>query len=304
MRLSTAVRDFVTSTRLRLAPATTDSYEKNLNAFVAYAQSVTQDSVLSFTSDLITDYLTRGSAKNLAMATLAARRAALAELARWGTKKRLWATNPIEDVPMIRRPRSLPRPFTPEERARLMALPLTGQDRVLRALLYYTGLRVSPICALRIEDFSAEARTLRTVGKGTKTHFIQLPREVVELLTEWIDASTALHRHAPLLERAGSTRHVTIRMVEHKTTRWGRDAGVEHCTPHRFRHTYATMLLERGADLRSIQRLMAHEDISTTAIYTQVTDQRLHEAVDLLSDEPVAFPQDFPQVDRPRTPPE
>ena len=157
------------------------------------------DTILAFTPELVRTYFHRLSAKGLTMATLHRRRAALSEFAKWGVDQRLWATNPMAGAPQIKKPEYVPRPFMPEERTRLLALELPLAERLVRALLYYTGLRVSPICGIRIGDISTQPMTLgdgltwpgsiRTVGKGNKTHVVPLHPDLRELVVSYILAN-------------------------------------------------------------------------------------------------------------------
>ena len=293
MRLTTAVSQFLDATRFRLADATRIGYGRDLQHFIGWALAKAPDSVLVFTAKLIEDYLVECSKRNLHMATLGRRRSALGEFARWGHERRLFADNPILGVPRVRRPKTLPKPFTAEERSRLLALPLRGKERVLRSILYYSGFRVSEALAIRVGDFAGEVRTLRTRGKGDKERSVPVPPELASILRTWIAEETDRHPQTFLFAKGdGSGKHLDTDTAEYFCKKWGRLAEVERCTPHRFRHDYATRLLERGADIRSIQKLMGHESIQTTADYLEVVDAKLRDVVALLSDvSPSRFPE-------------
>jgi integrase/recombinase XerD len=287
MKLSSAVDRFIESKRYELSETTLVRYRSDLKILVALATVEAQDSVFAFTPDLVKVYFARLSAKGLEMATLHRRRAALSEFAKWGLEQRLWATSPMAGAPLIKKPDYVPRPFSPEARAKLVALALEADERLLRALLYYTGLRVSPICGIRIGHLSTQPITLgdgliwpgsiRTVGKGAKTHVVPMHPDLREIIVAYIlerhpdmDAKSFLLSH----RRAGQLAPWTRKMVERRTRLWGERAGVLDCTPHRFRHTFGTMLLEAGVDIRVIQRLLAHADLSTTMLYTKVADSQ------------------------------
>lgn len=154
MRLSKAVELFVSETRVAKSPATATAYESDLRLLVSLSTVDAADTVFAFTPELVWAYFFRLSSKNRSMGTLHRRRASLNEFARWGLGRGLWASNPMVDAPKIKRPKYLPRPFDNDERDRLMALELPPIETVMRALLYYTGLRVSPVCGLRIADVS------------------------------------------------------------------------------------------------------------------------------------------------------
>lgn len=288
MKLSTAVDQFLAEARLRLAPQTVISYGSDLRLLVSLAEVDAADSVIAFTANLAVTYLTRLSKKGLMMSTLHRRRSALNEFAKWGVKRRLWAMNPMDDAPKIKRPKNLPRPFMPDERERLMALTLEPVERLIRALLYYTGLRVTPICGVRIGDLSFSPvalpnglempGTIRTVGKGSKPSVKPMVPELAEIVLNFTLTRTDLQPRSFLLAQK-TGRPFTRKMIERRTRQWGQLADVLDCSPHRFRHTFATTLLERGTDIRLIQVLLDHEDLATTALYTKVVDAQAYEAL-------------------------
>jgi len=222
------------------------------------------------------------------MSTLHRRRASIGEFGKWGRRQRLWAEDPTEGLPPIKRPKHLPRPFTGDELARLMALELDLTDQALRAVLYYTGLRVTPICGIRLTDLSFSPTTfrnglevpgtIRAVSKGNKTSVKPMHSDLYGLLRDyWLQLTSMEPRAFLFAQKTG--RPWTRKVVEKRTRRWGRAAEVADCHPHRFRHTFATNLLEQGEDIRLVQLLLDHEDLSTTALYTKVSDERSAGAV-------------------------
>lgn len=283
MRLSEAIRLFIKDSELRLSKKSRDLYDDDLRLFYGWAMAHVSDSVLAFDAALIRRFLLSLSAKGLSMATIARRRASLAELSRYGFRERFWATNHIDAVDRVRRPKTKPKPFTAEEGRRLMALTLTGRDRVIRAILYYAGFRVSELITARVGDFASEARTLRTRGKGDKDRVVPVAIEGAQILEDWILHQTDLHP-ASYLFRRGVGGHISAQDVRYLCEKWGRRADVVQCTPHRWRHLYASTLLARGASLRAIQLLLGHESLATTAGYLAVADRQLREVADLLSD--------------------
>lgn len=291
MMLSTAVQRFLEASEPPvLSQSTHISYRSDLLFLVAVAKVEFTDNVVDFTSDLVTSVFQKWKAKGLSQATLHRRRASLSQLAKWCLRERLIAESPL--VPSIKRPRKLPRPIPSDEQDRILALPLTGLERVIRGLLSDAGLRVSEIGALRIEDVElgqheGEGKIL-IHGKGAKERSIPLTPALWHILRDYILSSGDLST----TDREGHLKAFVIaqpngkpfsrRMIERRTKKWGRAVQASHTTPHRFRHRFATELLERKADLRQVQELMGHADLSTTAIYTEVTDQRRREAINLL----------------------
>ena len=204
--------------------------------------------------------------------------AAISEFGTWGVRRRYWDRNPVEALPKIQRPKHLPRPFTREEVDRLLALSLPPHEALSRALLFFTGLRVTPACSIKIGDVSADPPVIRVLVKGRRTQVIHVHPELRELLQNYILSYTDLQGQSYLLAQRNG-RPFSRRMLERMTGRWGASAAVPTCTPHRFRHTFATGLLQGGVDIRVIKEALGHQDIQSTMVYTQVTDAALEAAI-------------------------
>ncbi|MBI3624824.1 MAG: tyrosine-type recombinase/integrase [Candidatus Rokubacteria bacterium] len=286
MKLSRAVQEFLADCLARgLARSTVEAYDGDLHALVALASP---DSVLAFTQTVVRAYFVALVEKGLSPASLARKRAAVRAFGQWGRRQRLWTDDPTENLQRVTHPERLPRPFNPDETARLMRLDLAPLDRVVRALLYYTGLRVTPICQLTVADLSfAEVvfedgtrfpGTIRSIGKGQKPLVTPMHPALKEVLFDWVLRQTDLKGHSWIISHR-SGKLFTRRGIALMTHRWGRLTGVPDCTPHRFRHTFATDLLRQGTDVRVIQRLLSHANINTTMLYTRVTDQQASQAI-------------------------
>lgn len=294
MLLSTAAEQFIQDAQVSLSPQTRVAYKSDLRLLVALATFHRSDSVLDFDEDLVRLYMRELSKKKkrdgtgtIGMATLHRRRVTISQFAKWGMRRRYWTTNPVEALTKIRRPKRLPKPFQPEEHVRLMALELHGPERVFRALLAYAGLRVTeaatlPIGNIRLSDGDRPG-ALRIRGKGNKERIVPIIPELDEVLRDWmLAAADILNHRAPLVQQRDG-RPWSRRMIEKRTAAWGERANVPDCIPHRFRHSFATMMLERGADIRDVQEALGHEDIATTALYLKVVNEKLVKAVMRLS---------------------
>lgn len=279
MKLTKAIAAFIEEISRSKAPLTVTAYESDLNRFRFHVQ---MDTVLHVTPDAIRRWLAASSAEGNGMATLHRKIATMRTFGRWGVKRELWTTSPAESIEQIRRPKGLPRPFSDDEIASLLALELPPREDIARALLLYTGLRVSAVCGIKVGDVSFAPPAIRALVKGAKIQIIKMHPALVEMLKVFITRETDGKAYSFLL--ANSPRHHPRRRdVERMTTRWGARAGVPNCTPHRFRHSFATKLLRTTKDLRLVQRAMGHEDISSTAIYTLVTDEAEAAAIAMLS---------------------
>lgn len=289
MKLSTAVDQYLTDCKLRGHTAETlQAYKSDLTLLVSLAQVKAADSVLAFTPELAREYFLILSAKGLGMATLHRRKASITGFAKWCFRRRLVATDPTLELPVIRKPKRIPRPFDRDQVTRLMALELPMLERVLRDLFYYTGLRVTPISRLREGDLSFSPMlfpnglevpgSIRAVSKGNKPSVKPMHPELWQSLREWYLAKGSLDPKAYIFANRHGRPWDRGRMLE-VTHRWGREAQVADCLPHRWRHTFATTLLEQGTDIRLIQALLDHEDLNSTMIYTKVADSKTGAAV-------------------------
>lgn len=283
MRLSAAVGKFIEQSEHSKSAETLRAYTTDLGILVSLATVNAKDNVLAFTPDLCLEYIRVLRDKGLSPGTVHRRRATLSSFGKWGVRRRLWLANPVDAVDPVLRPQRLPRPFQPDERARLMALELPPRQRVLRALLYYTGLRISPICNLRLGDVSfAPVRfddlempgSLRTIGKGDKEFVAGMHPSLKPVLEDYIyQCHPDLDPNSRLITQENGN-SLLLMTAERWTRRWGQDAKVfGACTPHRFRHTFPTALLESGVDIRVIQVLMNHVSLATTQVYTKVANK-------------------------------
>jgi integrase/recombinase XerD len=199
-------------------------------------------------------------------------------------------TNPADDLQAPRAWPALPKFLGVQEVERLIAQPDAGtprglRDRALIDVLYATGLRVSELIHLRASDLNLEAGYLSTTGKGNKQRIVPLGDQAAEWLKKYIrEARPALvrKRASPWLfvnaKQGGSLSRVGFWKI---LKAYGRKAGLSRTlSPHVLRHSFATHLLEHGADLRSIQMMLGHADVSTTQIYTHVLEARLRAVYD------------------------
>jgi integrase/recombinase XerD len=184
---------------------------------------------------------------------------------------------------------NLPKYLSYKEIDRLLeapdpAKPTGVRDRAMLHLLYASGLRVTELCELQLSDFMEDVGVVRVMGKGSKQRLVPVGRPALAAVREYRNGAR------PLLLRGRSSRYLFVTARGSRLTRqafWkllnghGRKVGIfRHLTPHVVRHSFATHLLEGGADLRSVQTMLGHADISTTQIYTHVMRSRLRKTVD------------------------
>jgi integrase/recombinase XerD len=199
------------------------------------------------------------------------------------------ASDPSEHLRTPKMWQTIPKFLNLEQIERLIALPDRSRpnglrDRAMLELLYASGLRVSELCRLGVSDLNLEMGVLRTTGKGNKQRLVPVGKEAIQSVREYLkDGRGALLRGRAsrylFLTARGTcmTRQAFWKLL----TEYGKRAGMFHgITPHVLRHSFATHLLEGGADLRSVQAMLGHSDISTTQIYTHVVRSRLRQTVE------------------------
>jgi len=200
---------------------------------------------------------------------------------RYLIREGLIAEDPTAQIAMPKIGRSLPRSLSESEVEALLAAPavadpLGHRDRTMLEVLYATGLRVSELVHLKLAQVNLNQGVIRVLGKGNRERLIPLGEEAVRWLKTFIDSGRA----DILLDRSTDfpfpTRRMTRQAFWHIIKRYARKASVDRdLSPHTLRHAFATHLLNHGADLRVVQMLLGHSDLSTTQIYTHVARERL-----------------------------
>jgi site-specific recombinase XerD len=197
------------------------------------------------------------------------------------------AHNPAELVPSPKRPRTLPRVLRPDEMASLLdripaSTPLELRDRALFELAYASGLRAEELVDLDAASVGFDAEEVRVEGKGSKTRIVPVGEAALRALARYLERARptlAAGDGEPALFLSKSGRRLSTSDVRRRLRVWSRHAAVQGgLSPHALRHSFATHLLEGGADLRAIQELLGHASISTTQIYTRVESARLKSA--------------------------
>ncbi len=198
----------------------------------------------------------------------------------WMVRRRLLPYSPLAELPGIRVERRLPVFLDEGEVVRLIEAVRPGRDQALLELLYATGARVNEISTLDVEDLSLETRTVRLFGKGLRERIVPVGRAGVQAVAAWLKVRRARNGCPGLfLSRLGT--RMTARQIRRTVSGCARAAGLaKRVSPHTLRHSFATHLLNRGADLRVVQELLGHASIRTTQIYTHVSRERITQVYD------------------------
>lgn len=272
---------------LGLSANTRQAYERDLRLFCKTLGFKNSDALVNVSREQITGYMTQLKEKGLAAATIARKLAAIKAFYRFMTAEGYMDANPAEVVEAGTKGIKLPRVLSEDEVVRLLNQPdiTTAEgfrDRTILEVLYATGMRVSELINLTLERVDLNMKYIIAFGKGSKERIVPLGSVAAEFLQHYLE------KVRPKLTHAGrNTNIVFLAFGGHELTRqrfwqiiraYGRKANINKAlTPHILRHSFATHLLDNGADLRSVQELLGHSDISTTQIYTHLTNKRLRD---------------------------
>jgi integrase/recombinase XerC len=189
--------------------------------------------------------------------------------------------NPALDVRAPKAKKRLPPTLDADQMGRLLAFrvddSLSARDKAIMELFYSSGLRLAELVSLSVTAVDLKDRTVRVLGKGSKTRIVPVGRQAVDALKTWLKERVALVKHGVDALFVGQSGHpLSVRAVQLRVGAWGRRQGLGvHVHPHMFRHSFATHLLESSGDLRGVQELLGHADIGTTQIYTHLDFQHL-----------------------------
>jgi integrase/recombinase XerC len=191
------------------------------------------------------------------------------------------ASNPALDVRAPKSKKRLPATLDADQMGRLLAFrvddSLSARDKAIMELFYSSGLRLTELVTLSVAAVDLADRTVRVLGKGSKTRIVPVGRKCVDALKRWLKERSGLVKtDVDALFVGQSGRPLSVRAVQLRVAAWGRRQGIGvHVHPHMFRHSFATHLLESSGDLRGVQELLGHADIGTTQIYTHLDFQHL-----------------------------
>lgn len=272
---------------LGLSANTRQAYERDLRLFCKTLGFKNSDALVNVSREQITGYMTQLKEKGLAAATIARKLAAIKAFYRFMTAEGYMDANPAEVVEAGTKGIKLPRVLSEDEVMRLLNQPdiTTAEgfrDRTMLEVLYATGMRVSELINLTLERVDLNMKYIIAFGKGSKERIVPLGSAAAEFLQQYLEKVRPKLTHADR-----NTNIVFLAFGGHELTRqrfwqiiraYGRKANINKAlTPHILRHSFATHLLDNGADLRSVQELLGHSDISTTQIYTHLTNKRLRD---------------------------
>jgi len=289
--VDTLLNEFVTylAVERNRSPNTISAYRRDAKRFLKNINYKSPQTLNSLKPKDITEYLKKLRASGLSSVSSARSLATVKGLYRYLIAEGLVTANPAEVVEAPRLWRRIPVVMSIEEVESLLGAPSLENPQGLRdsamlETIYATGIRVSELIKIRLKDLNLEVGYLTTIGKGSKERIVPLGEVAVQRIGQYRESGR------PLLMKGKSTEFLFVSRLSKPMTRqafwkivkkYSLKAGIlKKISPHSLRHSFATHLLERGADLRSVQKMLGHSDITTTQIYTHVAKTRIKEIYD------------------------
>ena len=267
-----------------LSENTIASYGIDLKLFLEYLRENEIPSFKQVNKEVIVNYMQAEKNNNKANSSILRSVSSLRKFFQYLAQEKIIEKDPMLLIDTPKKKQHLPQVLTKEEVEKLLHSPNTGQvlglrDRAMLELMYATGLRISEIINLKLEDLHLTMGTLQTLGKGHKERIVPVGDEAIKWINRYLEEAR------PKLLKQKHSNYLFLNFHGNNLTRQGvwknlkaevRKAGIQkNITPHTLRHSFATHILENGADLRIVQELLGHADISTTQIYTHLSNKQL-----------------------------
>ena len=288
--IASEIDSFIASLRYERAMAenTCLAYERDLRRFAGFLARRGRSGVAEIGRGDIVAFLGAERADGRKSTTRARRTAAIRMWLKYLKERRIIRENPADLLDSPKKKKALPKVLSEEETFRMIdkvsgVEPREMRDRAMLEILYGCGLRVSELCALRMEDVVGEGELLRVLGKGSKERIVPIGRAAGKALTDYFASARGTFTKGDpsvahvFVTRLGRpfTRQAVFKII--KARALAADIAPERISPHVLRHCFASHMLARGADIRAIQELLGHADIGTTQIYTHVDAARFGE---------------------------
>ncbi len=265
---------------------TLNAYKQDLSQFRQWLSQQQCDNLLQADTLHVRNWVASLHRQGMAGKTLQRKLSSLRSFYQFLLRRQLLKKNPVNDIRAPKTARNLPETLDPDSLSQLLEIPadsiLAIRDRAILELFYSSGLRLSELVNLDIDSINLAEQSLRTLGKGNKTRILPIGSKALEALSDWLKKRPGLAKadeQALFVSQRG--KRISTRSVQLRLNFWRKKQGLEqHIHPHKLRHSFASHLLESSGDLRAVQELLGHADISTTQIYTHLDFQHLAKVYD------------------------
>lgn len=286
--LAEVAEDFLLACRAErdLSPNTLAAYERDLGQFTQWLSRSNVTALGAIDRRILRRYVANLTERRYARRTIARKASAIRSLMKWALLHDLIADNPTDSLEVPKLDKPLPKVMKAAAVTHLLELPPADdpiglRDRAILEVLYGSGVRVSELCGLDIDDLDLDSGYLQVTGKGRKQRRIPMSKPAEQALRTYLSgarsalATASKARPTPAVFLGARGRRLDPRTVRAMLDRYLRAEGMAPIGPHTLRHSFATHLLDGGADLRVVQELLGHENLATTQIYTHVSAERL-----------------------------
>ncbi len=264
----------------RYSPQTVKAYRTDLNQFIEFCNLRKKFTVIDLTERFIKKYLMQLSETGLEKRSISRKLASVRGLLKYAFQNQIINSNPVAYIKNPRSNKKLPEVTTTESILKIYSLADEAEDeperiKIIFELLYGCALRVSELCDLNFGDLDIKSHTLRVKGKGSKMRIVPVGQKSIEIIEEYLNITNHENNNEPLIKTKGGNR-IYPRFVYRIINKYlSKVTDIKKKSPHVLRHSAATHMLDRGADLRAVKELLGHENLSTTQIYTHVSVERL-----------------------------
>lgn len=270
----------------RLSPLTCKHYRRDLEALAAWCDKTGIEAWPEVDEEHARAFAAAAFRNGLAPRSIQRRLSAIRTFYRFLVREKHVGKNPVQSVSAPKAGKRLPENLDADRMARLLAIPgdgpLVARDRAMLELLYSSGLRLAELTGLDTGDVDLADATVAVTGKGGKDRIVPVGKFAVQALRDWLKVRAGIadvDEKAMFVSRRG--KRISPRSVQARVDHWARRQGIDtRVYPHLFRHSFATHLLESSHDLRGVQELLGHANISTTQVYTHLDFQHLAQIYD------------------------
>lgn len=265
----------------RLSPLTVKNYHRDIEALYTFLCNAEVNDWAGVDGAHVRSFAARLHRRGQAARSIQRRLAAVRNLFEFLLREGVVRANPGADITAPKAPRRLPETLDADAMGRLLDVrgdhPIATRDRAIMELFYSSGLRLAELSGLNITDVDLAEGTVRVTGKGAKTRIVPVGAKAREALRDWLKVRPQLEKipsSTMFVSRIG--RPLSNRNIQARVVYWANRLGLpQGVSPHTFRHSFATHMLESSGDLRAVQEMLGHADIGTTQIYTHLDFQHL-----------------------------
>lgn len=287
--LESSVNDFLKYARdvRALSPYTVYNYTRDLKNLKVFLEDRQTNTVKDVNESDIRDWVSKLNKSGLAKTTIQRNLSAARSFFNYLHREKIIEKNPIPSVIITRKSRKLPKTLDVDQVSKLFQKKkdnlLDFRDIAIAELFYSSGLRLSELVDVNVGDIDRNTKLLTVVGKGKKTRTVPIGKRAIEAIDNWLSKQSTIKKlseNDPLFVSSRGSR-ISIRTVQNRLRLLGIKTGIQQSIhPHMLRHSFASHLLESSGDLRAIQELLGHSNISTTQIYTHLDFQHLSKSYD------------------------